>query len=175
MWYTCIYTLCTPLAQGVHTHWLYLCRVFLFLTWGGKQTFLRNATVRPSRKTLSRKRHICEVSRNCVGRGLLVAVTGSTCTWQLRGFTGLFWCSRYSLWMRDLSAEQTMQHVLRCPLLGNECSLEDLATANEKALHCARAWPNIPGMMGTNKEDGAITGSTWRSLEGCHVHPVTDT
>ena len=36
-----------------------------------------------------------------------------------------------------------MQHLLRCPLLENECSLEDLATANEKALHCARAWPNI--------------------------------
>ena len=32
---------------------------------------------------------------------------------------------------------------MRCPLLENECSLEDLATANEKALHCARAWPNI--------------------------------
>ena len=32
-----------------------------------------------------------------------------------------------------------MQHLLRCPLLENECSLEDLATANEKALHCARA------------------------------------
>ena len=41
------------------------------------------------------------------------------------------------------TSEQTMQHLLRCPLLENECSLEDLATANEKALHCARAWPNI--------------------------------
>ena len=29
--------------------------------------------------------------------------------------------------------------LLRCPLLENECSLEDLATANEKALHRARA------------------------------------
>ena len=36
-----------------------------------------------------------------------------------------------------------MQHLLRCPLLENECSLEDLATANEKALHCVTAWPNI--------------------------------
>ena len=54
------------------------------------------------------------------------------------------------------TSEQTMQHLLRCPLLENECSLEDLATANEKALHCARAWPNIwlisLGMMDT-KED----------------------
>ena len=33
------------------------------------------------------------------------------------------------------TSEQTMQHLLRCPLLENECSLEDLATANEKALH----------------------------------------
>ena len=41
------------------------------------------------------------------------------------------------------TSEQTMQHLLRCPLLENECSLEYLATANEKALHCARAWPNI--------------------------------
>ena len=41
------------------------------------------------------------------------------------------------------TSEQTMQHLLRCPLLENECSLEDLATANEKAPHCARAWPNI--------------------------------
>ena len=29
------------------------------------------------------------------------------------------------------TSEQTMQHLLRCPLLENECSLEDLATANE--------------------------------------------
>ena len=53
------------------------------------------------------------------------------------------------------TSEQTMQHLLRCPLLENECSLEDLVTANEKALHCARAWPNIwpsSGMMDT-KED----------------------
>ena len=41
------------------------------------------------------------------------------------------------------TSEQTMQHLLRCPLLENECSLEHLATANEKALHCARAWPII--------------------------------
>ena len=43
------------------------------------------------------------------------------------------------------TSEQTMPcstGLLRCPLLENECSLEDLATANEKALHRARAWPN---------------------------------
>ena len=54
------------------------------------------------------------------------------------------------------TSEQTMQHLLRCPLLENECSLEDLATANEKALHCARAWPNIwlnSEMMDTKEED----------------------
>ena len=53
------------------------------------------------------------------------------------------------------TSEQTMQHLLRCPLLNNECSLEDLATANEKALHCARAWPNIwlnSEMMDTKEE-----------------------
>ena len=46
------------------------------------------------------------------------------------------------------TSEQTMQHLLRCPLLENECSLEDRATANEKALHCARAWPNIMTKFG---------------------------
>ena len=53
------------------------------------------------------------------------------------------------------TSEQTMQHLLRCPLLENECSLEDLATANEKAPHCARAWPNIwlnSEMMDTKEE-----------------------
>ena len=53
------------------------------------------------------------------------------------------------------TSEQTMQHLLSCPLLENECSLEDLATANEKALHCARAWPNIwlnSEMMDTKEE-----------------------
>ena len=53
------------------------------------------------------------------------------------------------------TSEQTMQHLLRCPLLENQCSLEDLATANEKALHCARAWPNIwlnSEMMDTKEE-----------------------
>ena len=54
------------------------------------------------------------------------------------------------------TSEQTMQHLLRCLLLENKCSLEDLATANEKALHCARAWPNIwlnSEMMDTKEED----------------------
>ena len=53
------------------------------------------------------------------------------------------------------TSEQTMQHLLRCPLLENKCSLEDLSTANEKALHCARAWPNIwlnSEMMDTKEE-----------------------
>ena len=48
------------------------------------------------------------------------------------------------------TSEQTLQHLLRCPLLENECSLEDLATANEKALHCARAWPNISSPFSRN-------------------------
>ena len=54
------------------------------------------------------------------------------------------------------TSEQTMQHLLRCPLLENKCSLEDLSTANEKALHCTRAWPNIwlnSEMMDTKEED----------------------
>ena len=57
------------------------------------------------------------------------------------------------------TSEQTMQHLLRCPLLENECSLEDLATANEKALHCARAWPNIwlnSEMMYTKEDCGLL-------------------
>ena len=57
------------------------------------------------------------------------------------------------------TSEQTMQHLLRCPLLENECSLEDLATANEKALHCARACPNIwfsSEMMDTKEDYGKL-------------------
>ena len=56
------------------------------------------------------------------------------------------------------TSEQTMQHLLRCPLLENECSLEDLATANEKALHCARAWPNMTQF----RDDGHERSSIWR-------------
>ena len=41
------------------------------------------------------------------------------------------------------TSEQSMQHLLRCPLLDDQCCLEDLVVANEKALHCARAWPKI--------------------------------
>ena len=37
------------------------------------------------------------------------------------------------------TSEQTMQHLLRCPLLENKYSQEDLVIVNEKALHCARA------------------------------------
>ena len=72
---------------------------------------------------------------------------------------GLCWYSRYTACECGTS-EQTMQHLLRCPLLENECSLEDLATANEKALHCARAWPNIwlnSEMMDTKEEPGQFT------------------
>ena len=69
------------------------------------------------------------------------------------------------------TSEQTMQHLLRYPLLKNECSLEDLATANEKALHCARAWPNIwlsSGMIDT--KDEWITSSTSVSRGERSVH-----
>ena len=54
------------------------------------------------------------------------------------------------------TSEQTMQQLLRCPLLENECSLEDLAAANKRALQCARAWPNIwpsSRMMDTTEEE----------------------
>ena len=81
---------------------------------------------------------------------------------------GLCWYSRYSLWMRD--SEQTMQHLLRCPLLENECSLEDLATANEKALHCARAWPNIwlnSEMMDTKEESCDDRWTVQYSVQQC--------
>ena len=66
------------------------------------------------------------------------------------------------------TSEQTMQHLLRCPLLENECSLEDLATANEKALHCARAWPNIwlnSEMMDTKEES-----PLWLNLTFVFLH-----
>ena len=69
------------------------------------------------------------------------------------------------------TSEQTMQHLLRCPLLENECSLEDLATANEKALHCARAWPNIwlnSEMMDT-KEVHSNTSCRYKRVEPRHI------
>ena len=69
------------------------------------------------------------------------------------------------------TSEQTMQHLLRCPLLENECSLEDLATANEKALHCARAWPNIwlnSEMMDTKEEEGLCLAGLTR-IRGANV------
>ena len=71
------------------------------------------------------------------------------------------------------TSEQTMQHLLRCPLLENECSLEDLATANEKALHCARAWPNIWPSSGTmdTKEDPVNVKSVvyWQKYMQGHI------
>ncbi|XP_030847026.1 uncharacterized protein LOC115926449 [Strongylocentrotus purpuratus] len=38
---------------------------------------------------------------------------------------------------------QSMSHLLRCPLLIDQCCLEDLVAANEKALQCAKAWQSI--------------------------------
>ena len=43
----------------------------------------------------------------------------------------------------DCGAPQTMQHLLQCPNLEEQCSQEDLMAANEKALRCAKFWPNI--------------------------------
>ena len=112
-----------PGVMHVHTDFIYV-GFFFFSLCGGKQTFLRNATVRPSRIELSRKSHIHvgEVSRNCVGRVYLVAVTGST--WQLRGLRGYYDAADTAC--ECGTSEQTMQHLLRCPLLGNECSLRKI-------------------------------------------------
>eukprot|EP00057_Strongylocentrotus_purpuratus_P005102 XP_003730216.1 PREDICTED: RNA-directed DNA polymerase from mobile element jockey-like [Strongylocentrotus purpuratus] len=38
---------------------------------------------------------------------------------------------------------QSMSHLLRCPLLIDQCCLEDLVAANEKALQCPKAWQSI--------------------------------
>ena len=43
----------------------------------------------------------------------------------------------------DCGTSQTMQHLLQCPNLEEQCSQEDLVAANETALRCAKSWPNI--------------------------------
>ena len=43
----------------------------------------------------------------------------------------------------DCGTPQTMQHLPQCPNLKEHCSQDDLMAANEKALKCAKFWPNI--------------------------------
>ena len=38
------------------------------------------------------------------------------------------------------TAPQAMEHLLRCPLLGQQCKAEDLAEYNESAKDCAQLW-----------------------------------
>ena len=40
------------------------------------------------------------------------------------------------------SESQTMQHLLRCPLLEQVCSADDLATHNDIARNCVQQWLN---------------------------------
>ena len=46
-----------------------------------------------------------------------------------------------------------------------ECSLEDLAAANEKARHCARAWPNIsPSLEMMDMKEEELHQTAFRTL-----------
>ena len=38
---------------------------------------------------------------------------------------------------------QTMEHLLKCQLLGEECTMEDLCTVTDRAIACARYWRDI--------------------------------
>ena len=38
---------------------------------------------------------------------------------------------------------QTMGHLLQYPNLREKCNQEDLVAANDRALQCAKSWPNI--------------------------------
>ena len=38
------------------------------------------------------------------------------------------------------SAPQTMDHLLRCPLLEQECNADDLAENNDSAKSCVQFW-----------------------------------
>ena len=43
----------------------------------------------------------------------------------------------------DCGAAKTMQHLLQCPNLEEQCSQQYLMASNEKALRCAKSWRNI--------------------------------
>ena len=43
----------------------------------------------------------------------------------------------------DCGTPQTMGHLLQCPNLREHCNQEDLMAANDRALQCAKSWPNI--------------------------------
>ena len=40
----------------------------------------------------------------------------------------------------DCGIKQTMQHLLVCPMMNTVCSPQDLTTANDIAIGCARHW-----------------------------------
>ena len=40
----------------------------------------------------------------------------------------------------DCGIRQTMQHLLVCPMMNTACSPQDLTTANDIAIGCARHW-----------------------------------
>ena len=44
------------------------------------------------------------------------------------------------------SARQTMQHLLVCPMMDTACSPQDLTTANDIAIGCARHWEDTIGL-----------------------------
>ena len=63
----------------------------------------------------------------------------------------------------DCGTAQTMQHLLQCPNLEVQCSQQDLMAANEKALGCAKSWPNIGNsllvqMLDTEEEWSTFIG-----------------
>ena len=38
---------------------------------------------------------------------------------------------------------KSMQHLLRCPTLGEQCCREDLMAADQKVVSCAQTWQNV--------------------------------
>ena len=51
------------------------------------------------------------------------------------------------------SVQSMSVHLLRCPVLDDQCCLEDLVSANEKAVQCAKACENISDQMVDTKEE----------------------
>ena len=43
----------------------------------------------------------------------------------------------------DCGEEQTMEHLLICPLLPDPCTLEDLEALNDQAKACVQHWTGL--------------------------------
>ena len=46
-----------------------------------------------------------------------------------------------------ISVPQTVDHLFRCPLLGQECRAADLAEFNDRAKDCVQLWLNAISSM----------------------------